>query len=377
MFSVWVFEFKLALIEFIKNPVSYWIIALFIILGRQRQKLEVKQFGRKMNSLFSSLLNLTFIGLFSSVFLSTFAIYFGVVVTYEFIIVATVITILLSIVYQQVFLSIAYTLGATFFILYLSTKHLYSESNAIFLSILLLIGMLLIIESILLITTKKHHYYIEQRVTPRGKLYGQFFLEKMLIVPVFMFVPDGNLFAILPLFSIGDEQYSLTLFPVVLGFSFIAKQQLPKSLLQKLSQQIFLLGAFIIAMTVVSYFYLSLIPFIILLAIIGRLTIQFRSVSKEKLAVPYFFEMDNTPTIFWVYANSPAEKAGLKIGDTIVKINGEKVTTIEDVDNLLIRFKDEYLTIVFRDKNYTLKTSRRPIYANNRQQLGIKFIQKE
>ncbi len=374
MLGLWVFEFKLALIELIKNPITYWIIVLMIILGRQRQKLEIKQFGKKIHSLIPSIFNLTFIGIVSSVIISILAIYFGLVVSYEIIIVATVITLILSIIYQQVFLSIAYTLGATFFILYLSTNHLYEQSKAILLSVSLLIGIFMMIEALLLATTKKHHYYIEQRKSPRGKLFGQFFLEKMAIFPVFLFVPDGNLFAIYPLFSVGDERYSLTIFPVVLGFSFLAKQQLPKMLLQKLSRHIFLLGIFIVAMTFVSHFYPMILPFVVLIAIVLRLMIQFRSVNKELRADPYFFEMNNEPTVFWVEKHSLAEKAGLKIGDTIVKINDENVSTIADVDRLLLQFKHEYLSFVYRNKNNELRSSKRPVYATTREELGITFI---
>jgi len=64
------------------------------------------------------------------------------------------------------------------------------------------------------------------------------------------------------------------------------------------------------------------------------------------------------PTIYSVVENSPAEIAGIKAGDTIKYINGNRVKTLDDAQLFLTIAKDETEMVIERDNNeLTLKVN--------------------
>ena len=66
-------------------------------------------------------------------------------------------------------------------------------------------------------------------------------------------------------------------------------------------------------------------------------------------------EGDDACTIVEVREDSPAEKAGLKVGDVLVSLDGKKITQLDEVSGMLGKKKvgDEVTVIVLRDKKET------------------------
>src|SRR5690625_4984040 len=106
----WMNEITYAFIEMSKNPVIYWIILLTIIMNYKRRKLEKQQFGKQIHTFFSTWIPTCIITVISSIVVSFITIYFALNVTYEVILILSIITICVSLIYQRTFLSISYTL---------------------------------------------------------------------------------------------------------------------------------------------------------------------------------------------------------------------------------------------------------------------------
>ncbi len=82
---------------------------------------------------------------------------------------------------------------------------------------------------------------------------------------------------------------------------------------------------------------------------------------------PFFF-----PVIGEVLKNFPAEKAGLKKGDTIIKINNIEVNKWDDIQKIIENSKGEEVLIELkRDKNI-LKFSLKPVKIKDSYKIGIR-----
>src|SRR5690625_2895558 len=180
-------------------------------MNYKRRKQERQQFGKQIHSLLStwpSTLGITFI---CSIFISFFSIYFGLTITYEIILILSIVTICFSLIYQHRFLSVSYTLGFTYFLLVLSIQHLFENSNTILTSVVFLIGMFLIMEAVLIRSIKDKNVYPERWTSRRGRKFGLYRIQKMTIIPCLLFVPEGVLTPIYPLLPFGNNQYNIAI----------------------------------------------------------------------------------------------------------------------------------------------------------------------
>jgi S1-C subfamily serine protease len=66
-------------------------------------------------------------------------------------------------------------------------------------------------------------------------------------------------------------------------------------------------------------------------------------------------EGDDACTVVEVRTGSPAEKAGLKVGDVLVSIAGQKITKLDEVSGLIGKKKagEKVTVVVLRDKKET------------------------
>gem|GEM_PF-5002064 len=374
MWITWINEINHAFIDILKNPVIYWVIILVILTVYKRRKIEKKQFGKHIHSFFPAWTTTLFITIISSISVSFVAIYFGLHITYEIILILSIVTICFSLIYQHIFLSVSYTLGFTYFLLFLSIQNLFENSTTILTSVVFLIGVFLIIEAVLIKTMKNDHFFPERWKTPRGAKYGQYRLQKITIIPCLLFVPDGILAPFYPVFTLGDSQYNIALVPIVLGFSYLAKNNLPQVVAKTVAKRTCLLGIIVIVGSVIGLYQPIILSYVVLLAILGKIVIRILYINSEFQGSPIFFDMENKPTIFWVEKNSLAEKLGLQIGDTIIKINEQAVETREDVDQLLLQHQNEYLTISIEDRHHQQRTINKAVFAKNKEELGVIFI---
>src|SRR5690625_6901896 len=103
------------MIQILKNPVIYLLIILFILTVYKRRKIEKKQFGKHIHSFFQAWTTTLFITIISSISVSFVAIYFGRLITYEVILILSIVTTCFSLLHQHILLSVSYTLGFTSF----------------------------------------------------------------------------------------------------------------------------------------------------------------------------------------------------------------------------------------------------------------------
>src|SRR5690606_35144820 len=128
-----------------------------------------------------------------------------------------------------------------------------------------------------------------------------------------------------PQFSLGHDQFSLVLFPVVIGFQQMTRRSLPLYTYPKLSRAVLLLGELVIIGGLVGFFYPIVAFMTLLVGAFCRLMISFLYKVRERRDVYAVSAKSHGVMIVAVLPDSPAEKMGLKTGEVIRKVNGMPV----------------------------------------------------
>lgn len=223
---------------------------------------------------------------------------------------------------------------------------------------------------------KKENLALSPQVyeTKRGKLSVRYAADSLTVIPLLIIVPGeglGSWFDWWPVFDIGAEQYSFLVLPVLTGFMFYlyshSQETLKKHIPSAMKTSIILLALGGIG---IIYFVPEYIGIIFILALVlGLVTYNFAHYKEQKHASEYQIT-DKGVTIIGVRPDSPAGRIGLKVGDTILDINGESINNGEAFNRELARNRlYAHLRIQQSDGNIILKET--AVYENDAYDLGI------
>lgn len=376
-------EFAKGIGKFFINPLFYWAILLVILVGLKRIKYERLQFGAKVFDVFSEW-NKTFVfSIVSGLIVTIFVLGSGIVLTYDMLILLSLVTILLSLTLSFSLLSATYTVGVTFFILLIaplfvdvqSNPFLSDLSNAHYSFLAILLGMFLIIESFLLRTIKRNKTYPSLTLSDRGIWIGQHRVKRIAMIPFFTLVPTGLLTTIEPYWpylSIGEDTFGLVLFPFVIGVDFIVRGKLPVQVAKEQATYVLMLGIIVLIIAAYSIFlpWLSIVAVII--AIIGKEFIQYRMKVKDRNKLAYFHPENEGLKILGIIPGSPADRLDIYVGETIVKVNGRKVNSDIDFYNALHNSGAYFKLDVLDDQN-EVRFVQGARYEGDHHELGFLF----
>src|SRR5690625_3213653 len=120
MVESWLMELLKGIGNVFLNPLLYWSFILIMIVGNKRIRQERNQFGVKIFDVFSEWKKTWIISMLAGLLISLLNLGLGIVLSYETILVLSIIVILLSISFRLSLLSASYTMGITFLIVLLS-----------------------------------------------------------------------------------------------------------------------------------------------------------------------------------------------------------------------------------------------------------------
>src|SRR5690625_2812595 len=111
---MWLIELMKGLAKLFLNPLLYWTVCLVLLTSYRRIKKERIYFGSKIFPFFSEIKRTWVISVIFSIGISILSIVFGVIFTFEMIILLAFISIILSITGSLSMLSASYTIGLTY-----------------------------------------------------------------------------------------------------------------------------------------------------------------------------------------------------------------------------------------------------------------------
>ncbi|MFC7063323.1 PDZ domain-containing protein [Halobacillus seohaensis] len=381
----WLNEFMQGLLRLLTQPLLYWSILLLFFISLRRMKQERKSFGTRVYDVFTEGRSTWRISLIAGSIVSVFAIGSGLVLNTEFLLLLAGVTILLSLPFKLTRLSPAYTLGFSILLVwgvsFIPTgtflENYSSALTAISLpGVAMLLSILLIVEGVILTKTSSRRTFPERIQGNRGKKVGQHRVKKLALIPMVSLIPAGMIEPFAPwwpFFYIGENSFGLVLFPILLGYEWIARAQSPKLAAIQLGRQTITLAGLSLVIAVGSFF-LPVLAFVaVLVTMIGRFIIYAIHHSKEKNQ-PYFTEDHRGVRILGTIPGSPADQMDLLPGELIVNVNGIAVTSVHEFYEALqmnraltkVEVKD------FRGENRFLQ---RAMYEGEHHELGVLFVQ--
>ncbi len=384
MLEEWGIELAKGVGRLFLNPLLYWFIILVFVVGYKRIRRSRRTFGTKIFGVGDELSYTLGTSLLAGTFISIVFIGGGVVFSYQTLFLLSIVFILLSCTFRLTLLSPSYSVGIAYLLLLFLPlvierqsffkQSLFAETNFVGLS--LLVGLFLIVEGFLLKQTKNAHTYPDLYLTRRGKWIGRHHLSKLAVIPFFTLIPTGTLepFAdYWPYVAINGETYGLILFPFVIGFDHIAKGTLPQKAAERLSRSTILHGLIVLFFAVGSIYVGWLATIAIGVAILGKELINYRYRITESQKRPYFPERDQGLAVLEIIPESPAARLDIMAGDTIKKVNGKQVDSIQTFYEAL-QYSGAFFKLELIDTRGEIRFVQSAFYEGEHHELGIVFV---
>ena len=385
----WGFELLRGLGKLFLNPITYYVFFLAAFLGVSRVKRERKDFHVRVENAYYELRQLLPLGLGLGLVMTILTIGLGLVIPIETIIFVGILTILWSLTTKIRMISPIYTVGfaffATLFLLREEQSFPYIKSYtpewemAILPSISVLLALLIVAEGIFIFRNGSKGTSPKMAKSKRGLKVGVHEVKRVWMLPVFLLIPGEALtttFDWWPLFSIGDQSYSILLVPFALGFHQQVQGTLPYKAIKQFGKKIIIFGVVLTCLSAIGYWVPLTSILIVAIGIIGREVLAMRQRLAEESLPFYFSKRKDGVKILGVIPDSAAEKMGLKVGEFITKVNGEIATDEESFYEALQK-NAAHCKLEVIDHNDQIRLLQRALYEEDHHELGILFVQDE
>jgi hypothetical protein len=385
----WFIELLKGTGKLLLHPVFYLSFILAAVLGVSRVKRERKNFTVRSKDAYFELRQLFPLGLLLGLIISVITIAMGFTVPLAAIILTAAITLLLGLTTSIRLLAPAYTVGVAFFaLIFLSGKKIrlpFMENafsgldEKIFPSIAILLALLVIGEGILILKNGPKGTSPKLIKSKRGQTVGVHEAKRLWLLPAFLLVPGSVLtlpFEWWPVFSIGDNTYSLILVPFAIGMHQQIQGMLPTEAVQQLGSRVIGLGIVIALIASAGYWYPIASIAAAAVAIIGRESLTFAQKMQEENRPFYFSKKNHGVMILGVLPGSPADKMALGVGELVTKVNGSAVHDEKTFYEALSRNR-AHCKLEVLDTNGQIRFVQRALYEGDHHELGILFVQDE
>lgn len=383
-------EIAIAVGRMFINPLLYVVIVMAIFLGYRRVKRERKYFHIRILWGWSECVGLIKEGLVFSFIISILSVAFGLAVPIEFLYVMTIISSIALIIYVFHFLSPIVLAAISLSVLVIMHQQQLSVRilgidfagvtivNGTAVTVTLLAGLMLVAEGLLIKRAGARFASPIVEKTKRGLKGVAFFSKKVWVLPIFFVIPGNAINAYFPWwpqFSLGTEQFSLVLFPVVLGFQQMTRYTLPIYFYPKLGRAILILGQLVILGGLAAYFEPIIGIFVLIAGAIARIVISIGYKFREDKDVYAVSAKSNGVMIAAVLLNSPAEKMGLVAGEIIRKVNGVDVHTEDDLYEAL-QINAAHCRLEVLNHQNEIRLTQHVVYSDDHYRIGLLLAEK-
>lgn len=383
----WIMEmFRGAGMLFI-HPLFYYSFLLAILVGYRRVKRERKDFKIRVEGGYFELKNVLPLGLLVGLILSVACAATGIVVPFAAILLMAVVAFVISFTMQFRLLSPAYIIGITLFLVFfLFEKNIdipyFGEAiddlnSPLVPGLAVIMGAMLIAEGLMVRINASKKTSPRLITSNRGLTVGAHETGRIWLVPLFLFLPGGDVslpFEWWPVFHLG-EQMTVTpiLVPFILGYTQVVQAALPEQAIKTSGAKVIGLGVIVLAAAVASIW----IPlFSIIAAAVAILLREFLYHSDRNAEIRstfYFTNKDHGVFILGIIPGSPADKMGLKVGEVITKVNSKNVLSESELYEAL-QTNRAHCKLEVLDTSGEVRLVQKAVYQGEHHELGILFI---
>ncbi|WP_409343800.1 PDZ domain-containing protein [Paenibacillus sp. MBLB4367] len=381
----WLWRLGEALLQLLLNPLYYVGLLLILLQYRRQMALERKLFHVRLHSMAGETLRAVLSGWLAGLAASLVMAVIGARLQPETVLLLWGLTALFMLVRARL-VCLAYAVGALGLLqtLYDMIPSLGGIEGAGWLttaiveadmpSLLALVAVLHLMEGLLV------RWQGQRLSSPlffegkRGRLIGGYHLHGFWPVPLFLLIPspEGLTLPWTPFFY-GDAAaagWTIMAMPALIGFTERTVAFLPHHKTERTSGRLYVYGVILLALAIASQYVPLLVPVAALLGIVLHEALLWVSRREESNRRPLFVHERNGLKILAVLPDSPAAAMGLEPGETIYKVNGEKVQTKEQLHQAM-RLSSAFCRLEVVNGAGQNKFVSRALYAGDHHQLGL------
>lgn len=374
--------------RFFINPLFYIAIISAVYLGYRRVKRERRYFNRRILGGWSELKNMLAMGFMLSVIISLFSLVIGLTVSLELLTIVFIVSFVGLIIYMYQLLSPAIVMAVAFCgIVWMQWQDWSytigsielagrNVTDDLVMTIPIMTGLLLMAEGILIRRYGARFASPIVEKTKRGLNGIGYFSKQLWILPVFTIIPGEGIQSFAPYwpqFTIGAEQFSIIVFPFIIGFQQMVRQKLPMNVYPQMGRSIIMVGQFVLIVGLAAY----------LLPILGAAALALGAISRTIIGIHYsrsedrnsyaVVRSDKGVMIAGILPDSPAEKMGLAAGEIIKRVNGQDVFTEEDLYKAL-QINAAHCRLEVLDHSGELRLAQHVVHRDDNHKIGLLVV---
>ncbi|WP_298473983.1 PDZ domain-containing protein [uncultured Psychrobacillus sp.] len=374
--------------RFFLHPAVYITLLFSVLIGYFRVKRERKQFRARILWGWTEAKHFLLDGYVWAIIISVISVAIGLVIPSTWLMVYSVWMILFVLLFMYQVGSAIYAIAiaaATFYIMFF-----YDWSYEIFsweivgqdidgqviVPIAILAGLLLIAEGFIIQKHGATNASPRLVKTARGSEAMEYVTKRLWLLPILLVIPGDVIHTYLPFwpqFTLGESTFSLVLFPFVIGFQQKSRHSLAENFFPMYGKKVWQLGIIVTVVAAVGYIEPLISLIALALGVIGRLVISFVEYRRERNGSFAVSPQSNGVMIAGVLSDSPAEKMGLKIGECIVKVNGQKVTDEQELYEA-VQINAAHCRLEVLDHNGELRLRQHVLFRHDHYRLGLILV---
>ncbi|MDQ0484753.1 PDZ domain-containing protein [Guptibacillus hwajinpoensis] len=373
------------IIGFFVHPLTYITLIGAFILGLSRVKRDRRDFHTRVHDALDDVAFAIVPGIIAGAAFMVANLFLGITLPLSSTIALSIAAFLLLVTGQIRFLSPAFTfilpvVAALFYTpIDFGSERINSFQDGIgsasMIAIVLLVGILVIMEGILISRNAVRQTSPRLVESKRGKLVGGHEVQRLWLIPLFLFLPIGNVeaFSWWPLLNFGEQTYSFLLIPFPIGFQKLIHHALPVPELKRNGRQVLLLGISAVALGLISYVMSSHLLAVITIGIVVVMRATILLLHRGKNRAAYFNERNEGLVILGILPESPADQMNLQVGEVISKVNGIPLGKGTDFYTALQR-NAAHCKLEVLDFNGEVRFEQKALYHNEHHELGLLFV---
>lgn len=373
------------------HPLLYVSIIIALAIGVIRVQRERRDFNIRIYRKSTELRQLLPQGILWGLILSLFTLGTGLVVPPAVLVIVGAVSILLAFTLKMRLLSPAYSVSISFFLLVILytyggeiewpffDEYFQDIDTAVYPTVAILLGLLLFAEGFLIAKNAIKKPSPGLVISKRGQTVGRYASRRIWMLPLFVFIPGGNLpapFDWFPVFSIDGQSITPIVIPFLIGFSQKVQGILPETAIKASGRQVILLGTVVLAVAVGGYWYPYMSIISVVIGLIGREGIYYLRKRSDRNLPIYFSRSKLGVRILGVIPETPAQKMGLELGEIVTKVNGIHVTDEREFYKALQKNR-AHCKLEVVGNNQQIRYVQRALFEGEHHELGLLFTENQ
>ena len=238
---------------------------------------------------------------------------------------------------------------------------------------LLLIFISILADYYLTRNMKKHPLSPRIKSGKRGRNIATYLGRETVVFPLLALIPSGTLSSTLnfwPVFNIGNQKFSLILFPIFISTSVKVIKRAKERVIQDKLKNIELLLGLTFVLIVLTKFMSKLFLISLIILTVVSIFFEIKLRKKEKDADSWYVETDEGIRIISVQPETPAAKMKLQPGDVILTCNNRVVNSEEEFYQAL-QLNSAYCHVKVRTYEGDLRITESAIFMDSPHEIGL------